>query len=294
MANHADQAADPFNPLLKKPKKKKKNKERLDVLLVEKVFFASRENAKRHIMAGIVLVNNVPVDKPGTRVPVDAPIRLKGKVMPYVGRGGYKLEKAIKTFNLDLTGCVMADIGASTGGFTDCALQHHAAKVYAIDVGYNQLDWKLRNDSRVINMEKTNIKNVSLETLGEPVDFVSTDISFISVLKIIPAVKSILKPDGHLVILIKPQFEAGREQVGKGGLVHDPAVHREVIRHVASAFEEEGFAIQGLTWSPIKGGTGNIEFLACLTWQKEGEPVHPLSDEQIAQCVADAHEQLKG
>ena len=208
----------------------KVKKERLDVLLVEQGFFNSRENAKRHIMEGIILVNNVPVDKAGTKVPSDAEIRIKGHIMPYVGRGGYKLEKALKFFKIDLNGKVVADIGASTGGFTDCALQNGAVKVYAIDVGTNQLDWKLRTDQRVINMEKTNIKLVTLETLGEPVDFVCTDISFISVTKIIPAVKSILKPDGSIAALIKPQFEAGREKVGKGGIVRDPEVHKEVIR----------------------------------------------------------------
>ena len=171
----------------------KVKKERLDVMLVEQGFFDSRENAKRHIMAGIILVNDVPVDKAGTKIPVDAKLRIKGHVMPYVGRGGYKLEKAIKTFGIDMKGKVMADIGASTGGFTDCALQNGAAKVFAIDVGTNQLDWKLRSHPQVINMEKTNIKVVTEETLGEKVDLVSTDVSFISVLKIIPAVKSILK-----------------------------------------------------------------------------------------------------
>lgn len=285
-----------FNPLLKERAKvkKKKNKERLDVLLVERGFFKTREMAKRHIMAGIILVDNVPVDKAGTKVPVNAPIRIKGHVMPYVGRGGYKLEKAIKEFHIDLKDKVMADIGASTGGFTDCALQHHAKKVFAIDVGYNQLDWKLRTDSRVINMEKTNIKNVSLETLGEQVDFISTDISFISVLKIIPAVKSILKKDGSLVILIKPQFEAGREKVGKGGIVHDRKVHEEVIRHVIDVFDENGFEVEDITWSPIKGGSGNIEFLAYIRWKPDGKPLHTISDEEIEAYVNEAHEKLKG
>lgn len=269
----------------------KKKKERLDVLLVEKGFFESRENAKRHIMAGIILVNDVPVDKAGTKVPVDASLRIKGHVMPYVGRGGFKLEKALHTFPISMDGAVMADIGASTGGFTDCALQNGAAKVFAIDVGTNQLDWKLRSDSRVVDLEKTNIKNVTRETLGETVDFISTDVSFISVLKIIPASQSILKESGNMVILIKPQFEAGREKVGKGGIVKDPEVHEEVVRDTLQGFEEEGFYAWGLTFSPIKGGSGNIEFLA---WLRKEAPAEPITDEQIHRVVQEAHESLKG
>lgn len=270
-------------------------KERLDVLLVKEGFFNSRENAKRHIMAGIILVNDVPVDKPGTQVPEDAQIRIRGKVMPYVGRGGYKLEKAIQEFHLELQGLVVADIGASTGGFTDCALQHGAAKVFAIDVGHNQLDWRLRNDSRVVNLEKTNIKGVTVETLGEQVDLIVTDISFISVLKIMPAARSILKKDGAMVILIKPQFEAGREQVGKGGIVRDPEIHQAVICDVVKKAAEEGFLTEQLTYSPIKGGTGNIEFLALLRWMPTPAPAVPgPSGEKIACLVRDAHQMLKG
>ncbi len=268
----------------------KVKKERLDVLLVEQGFFDSRENAKRHIMAGIILVNDVPVDKAGTKVPADARLRIKGHVMPYVGRGGYKLEKAIKTFGIDMTGKVMADIGASTGGFTDCALQNGAAKVFAIDVGTNQLDWKLRSNPQVVNMEKTNIKVVTEETLGEKVDLVSTDVSFISVLKIIPAVKSILKEDGAMAILIKPQFEAGKEKVGKGGIVRDAKVHEEVIADTLAAFEEEGFYTWDLTFSPIKGGSGNIEFLAYLKWEKPETAVDLM---KIHEVVEEAHETLK-
>lgn len=271
----------------------KVKKERLDVLLVEQGFFASRENAKRHIMAGIVLVNDFPVDKPGTKIPRDARLRIKGEVMPYVGRGGYKLAKAIEHWAIPMEGVVMADIGASTGGFTDCALQNGAKKVYAIDVGYNQLDWKLRTDERVVNLEKTNIKDVTLETLGEPVDMIATDISFISVLKIMPAAREILKKDGVMVILIKPQFEAGREKVGKGGIVRDPKVHEEVIADTVRAAAEEGFLTTGLTYSPIKGGSGNIEFLARLVWMPEEGGELP-SDEEIKNLVADAHAALKG
>ena len=270
-------------------------KERLDVLLVEQGFFESRENAKRHIMAGIVLVNDFPVDKPGTKVPRDARLRIKGQVMPYVGRGGYKLEKAIQYFQIPVKGMVMADIGASTGGFTDCALQHGAAKVFAIDVGYNQLDWKLRQNPQVVNMEKTNIKDVTLSMTGEQVDLIATDISFISVLKIMPAARDILKPDGIMAILIKPQFEAGREKVGKGGIVRDPLVHEEVIGHVLRQAAEEGFRTTGLTWSPIKGGSGNIEFLACLRRIPEGYEgeLFP-GPEEIRHIVSDAHTELKG
>ena len=268
----------------------KVKKERLDVMLVEQGFFDSRENAKRHIMAGIILVNDVPVDKAGTKIPVDAKLRIKGHVMPYVGRGGYKLEKAIKTFGIDMKGKVMADIGASTGGFTDCALQNGAAKVFAIDVGTNQLDWKLRSHPQVINMEKTNIKVVTEEMLGEKVDLVSTDVSFISVLKIIPAVKSILKEDGAMAILIKPQFEAGKDKVGKGGIVREPEIHEEVVSDTLAAFEAEGFHCWDLTFSPIKGGSGNIEFLAYLKWEK---PQEAISEERIRQVVEEVHETLK-
>lgn len=273
----------------------KVKKERLDVLLVEQGFFESRENAKRHIMAGIILVNDMPVDKPGTKIPADARLRIKGHVMPYVGRGGYKLEKALRYFHLPMEGIVMADIGASTGGFTDCALQNGAAKVYAIDVGYNQLDWKLRQDARVVNLEKTNIKDVTLDTLGEPVDMIATDISFISVLKIMPAAHSILKPDGRMVILIKPQFEAGRDKVGKGGIVRDPSVHRDVIAEVLRRAAEEGFMTDGLTWSPIKGGSGNIEFLALLRRMPEPPPSVPYPSDEAVRCIVeDAHRALKG
>lgn len=271
----------------------KVKKERLDVLLVEQGFFDSRENAKRHIMEGIILVNDVPVDKPGTKVPSDCRLRIKGHIMPYVGRGGYKLEKAIKTFHLDLENKIMADIGASTGGFTDCALQNGASKVYAIDVGTNQLDWKLRSNPQVINLEKTNIKEVTLDMLGEPVDFISADISFISVLKIIPAVNSILKENGSMIILIKPQFEAGKEKVGKGGIIRDKTIHEEVIRDTLSAFDTAGFSTCGLTYSPIKGGSGNIEFLALLQ-KKLSDSEKSFDMNSIHSVVEEAHFNLKG
>ena len=266
----------------------KVKKERLDVLLVEQGFFNSRENAKRHIMAGIILVDNMPVDKPGTKVYIDSELRIKGKTMPYVGRGGYKLEKALESFNIDLNNSVMMDIGASTGGFTDCALQKGAKKVFAVDVGTNQLDWKLRSDCRVVNMEKTNIKEVTLERIGEKVDFISTDISFISVLKIIPAVNLILKDDGNLVILIKPQFEAGKEKVQKGGIVKDSQVHRDVILKVLEKFEESGLYTWGLTYSPIKGGSGNIEFLA---WLRKIQ-CSDINNKSVENVVLSAHKEL--
>lgn len=272
-------------------RKVKTEKERLDVLLVEKGFFASRENAKRHIMEGIILVDDVPVDKAGTRVPVDSHIRIKGHIMPYVGRGGYKLKKALDVFLIDLKGRTMADIGASTGGFTDCALQNGASKVYAIDVGTNQLAWKLRQDARVVNLEKTNIKDVSEATLGEKVDFISTDISFISVLKIIPAVHSILKEDGSMVVLIKPQFEAGRDKVGKGGIVRDPQTHEEVIADTLKGFAEKGIYPWGLTYSPITGGSGNIEFLAYLRLKKPPEEL--VGESVVRATVKEAHLNFK-
>lgn len=268
--------------------KNKVKKERLDVLLVEHGFFNSRENAKRHIMAGIILVDNMPVDKPGTKVYIDSELRIKGKIMPYVGRGGYKLEKALESFNIDLNNSVMMDIGASTGGFTDCALQKGAKKVFAVDVGTNQLDWKLRSDCRVVNMEKTNIKEVTLERIGEKVDFISTDISFISVLKIIPAVNLILKDDGNLVILIKPQFEAGKEKVQKGGIVKDSQVHCDVILKVLEKFEESGLYTWGLTYSPIKGGSGNIEFLA---WLRKNQ-CSDINNKSVENVVLSAHKEL--
>lgn len=269
--------------------KNKVKKERLDVLLVERGFFNSRENAKRHIMAGIILVDNMPVDKPGTKVYIGSELRIKGKIMPYVGRGGYKLEKALESFDIDLNNSVMMDIGASTGGFTDCALQKGARKVFAVDVGTNQLDWKLRSDCRVVNMEKTNIKEVTLERIGEKVDFISTDISFISVLKIIPAVNLILKDDGNLVILIKPQFEAGKEKVQKGGIVKDSQVHRDVILKVLEKFEESGLYTWGLTYSPIKGGSGNIEFLA---WLRKNQ-CSDINNKSVENVVLSAHKELE-
>ena len=218
-------------------------KKRLDVVLVEKGLAASREKAKALIMAGKVLVDNNKIDKAGTEINPDLPIRLLGQDIPYVSRGGLKLEKALQVFPVDLAGRVVADIGASTGGFVDCALQNGAAKVFAIDVGYNQLDWKLRSDARVVSMEKTNARYLEADSLGEMVDVVTTDVSFISRDKILPPAMTFLKEGGHVLALIKPQFEAGREKVGKKGVVRDPAVHQEVIEKILNLCQAINLAV---------------------------------------------------
>ncbi|CAI6055726.1 Hemolysin A [Cohnella sp. JJ-181] len=233
------------------------------MLLVEQGFFESREKAKAAIMAGLVLVGTEQVDKAGTKIPRDAALTVKGAVHPYVSRGGLKLEKAIREFGIDLQGAAMLDIGASTGGFTDCALQHGASFVYAIDVGYNQLDWRLRQEPRVRVMERCNFRHMTPDQLTGPTPvFASIDVSFISLKLILPALRPLLAPGAGTVALIKPQFEAGREQVGKSGVVRDSAVHLNVLREVLSAAAEQGFSLRGLTYSPITGGEGNIEFLA--------------------------------
>lgn len=239
-------------------------KERLDVLLVNQGLSPSRERAKATIMAGLVLVDGQKVDKAGTMVPENAAITICGDSIGYVSRGGLKLAKAIEEFNIDLTGKVMADIGASTGGFTDCALKNGARRVYAIDVGYGQLAWSLRTDERVINLERTNIRNVTPADIGEELDFASIDVAFISLAKVLPATKALLAAHGEVVALIKPQFEAGREKVGKKGVVRDPLVHQEVIEKVFTTARELGFVPIGLTYSPVKGPEGNIEYLAHL------------------------------
>jgi len=239
-------------------------KERLDILLVEKGLAGSRERAKRMIMAGEVLVDGQKVDKAGTTVKREAEIRLLGNDIPYVSRGGLKLAKAMETFGLSLVGKTAADIGASTGGFTDCMLQNGAVKVYAIDVGYGQLAWKLRTDERVVNMERTNIRNVTAEMLEGHIDFASIDVAFISLTKVLPVAYELLKDEGEIAALIKPQFEAGKEKVGKKGVVRDPAVHLEVVENIVAFSRELGFAVRGLTFSPVKGPEGNIEYLVWL------------------------------
>lgn len=238
-------------------------KKRLDVLLTERGLAPSREKAKALIMAGIVYVNNQKEDKAGTSFPEDAVVEVRGQGLRYVSRGGLKLEKAMQTFPIDLKGRYCMDIGASTGGFTDCMLQNGAAGVYAIDVGYGQLDWKLREDPRVVCMEKTNFRYVTPDDLDPErmPDFASVDVSFISLSKILPPAHAILPVGGEMVCLIKPQFEAGREKVGKKGVVRDPQVHVEVIENVLKIAEDAGFEVLGLSWSPIRGPEGNIEYL---------------------------------
>ncbi|ACT00969.1 TlyA family RNA methyltransferase [Paenibacillus sp. JDR-2] len=259
-------------------------KERIDVLLVERGFYESREKAKAAVMAGLVLVNNEPVDKGGMKVPREAEIKVKGAIHPYVSRGGLKLEKAIRSFDIDLSGRVMLDIGASTGGFTDCALQHGASFVYAIDVGYNQLDWSLRQDERVRVMERTNFRYAQPADLnGPPPTFASIDVSFISLKLILPALSGLLSVGSGIVALIKPQFEAGREKVGKSGVVREPSVHKEVLETVLKTASELGYKLQNLTFSPITGGEGNIEFLAYWTW--ENEPNGSTHDEEAIKDV---------
>lgn len=239
-------------------------KERLDVLMVQKNLAQSREKAKALIMSGIVYVNGQKEDKAGTAFEDTAAIEVRGNTLPYVSRGGLKLEKAMTHFGLNLEGKVCMDVGASTGGFTDCMLQNGAVKVFAVDVGHGQLDWKLRNDPRVVCMERTNIRYVTPEQIGEPVDFASIDVSFISLTKVLGPVREILREGGQIVCLIKPQFEAGREKVGKKGVVREPGVHLEVIRMVADFARVGGFDLLDLEYSPIKGPEGNIEYLLHL------------------------------
>ncbi|HIC93877.1 MAG TPA: TlyA family RNA methyltransferase [Anaerolineae bacterium] len=255
-------------------------KKRLDVLLVERGLVESRERGKRLIMAGQVLVEGRVVDKPGAKVPVDADIRLRTK-LPYVSRGGIKLAAALEAFGVDVEGAVAADVGASTGGFTDCLLQRGARRVYAIDVGYGQLAWRLRRDPRVVVMERTNVRY--LDSLPEPVDLATVDVSFISLELVLPKVMGWLKPGGEIIALIKPQFEAGREKVGKGGVVRDPEVHRAVLGKILGWAVDHGLAVRGLIPSPIKGPAGNVEFLVHLR-RGPGETSIDI-EEAIARCV---------
>ena len=265
-------------------------KERLDALLMNRALFESRAKAQAAIMAGQVLVNEQKIDKPGTPVAPDVQIRLLGNKLPFVSRGGLKLAKALQIFPISVEGKVVADIGASTGGFTDCALQNGAAKVYAIDVGYGQLAWKLRSDERVVNMERTNVRNVTPEVLGELVDLASIDVAFISLEKVLPAVYEMLQPEGQVVALIKPQFEAGKEKVGKKGVVRDPRVHEEVIFRVVAFARDMGFVPMRLTYSPIKGPEGNIEYLVWLS--KDASAESQVDDALILDTVAKAHGSL--
>lgn len=266
-------------------------KERLDVLLVEKGFFQSREKARGAIMAGVVYVNNSKEDKPGTKFGSDISIAVRENVMPYVSRGGLKLEKAMKEFGVQLEGKTAMDIGASTGGFTDCMLKNGAVKVFAVDVGYGQLAWELRNDPRVVCMERTNIRYVKPEDIGVSLDFASIDVSFISLKKVLPVAKELTGENGEIVCLIKPQFEAGREKVGKHGVVREPETHKEVIEAITSFSMDQGLCIKGLSFSPIKGPEGNIEYLLYLS--KSGQQMNlDAVKTQIEKIVAESHSNL--
>lgn len=267
-----------------------KIKKRLDVLLLEQGYADSRTKAQAIIMSGSVYVQGQKADKPGVSYEENVVIEVRGAACPYVSRGGLKLEKALRDFGIDPTGYVCSDSGASTGGFTDCLLQQGAKKVFAIDVGYGQLDWKIRSDPRVVVMERTNVRYVTAEQLGEPLDLSVVDVSFISLKIVLPVIKTFLKPEsGQVLCLIKPQFEAGKEKVGKKGVVRDPAVHKEVLDDFVALTKDIGFHILGLTFSPVKGPEGNIEFLAhlSLSGQKKMIP-------DTEKVVQDAHETLKG
>ena len=265
-------------------------KERLDVLLVKRQLAQSREKAKAIIMSGIVYVDGQKEDKAGAVFEEKVNIEVRGNTLPFVSRGGLKLDKAFRVFPIDVKGCVCLDIGASTGGFTDCMLQNGAVKVFAIDVGYGQLAWSLRQDERVVNMERTNVRNVTPVDIGELLDLASIDVAFISLEKVLPAVIGILKAQGEIVALIKPQFEAGKEKVGKKGVVRDPAVHQEVIFKVLSEAKELGLTPTALTYSPVKGPEGNIEYLVWLL--KGAENAEEVPDELVLETVKAAHAKL--
>ena len=264
-----------------------KDKERLDVLLFENGWADSRSKAQALIMAGLVYVDGQKVDKPGTALERSRAIEVRGAACPYVSRGGLKLEKALRDFGVDPTGYVCSDSGASTGGFTDCLLQQGARKVFAIDVGYGQLAWKIRNDPRVVCMERTNIRNVTLEDLGEPLDLSVVDVSFISLKLVLPVIYRLLKPEGQVLCLIKPQFEAGKDKVGKKGVVREPEIHREVLEQFIQTARDQGFTLRNLTFSPVKGPEGNIEFLGHLS-KLPGEAYAA----DPARIVSQAHETL--
>ncbi len=266
-----------------------KNKKRLDVLLVDNGYADTRTKAQAIIMSGVVYVNGQKMDKPGTFFEEGISIEVRSAACPYVSRGGLKLEKALRDFGIVPEGYVCSDSGASTGGFTDCLLQKGASKVFAIDVGYGQLDWKIRSDPRVVVMERTNIRYVTPEQLGEPLDLSVIDVSFISLKIVLPVVKTFLKPTGQVVCLIKPQFEAGREKVGKKGVVREPQTHKQVLDDFVAMATQIGFAVLGLTFSPVKGPEGNIEFLAHLTLENK-EGIRPDTEA----IVSNAHNSLKG
>ncbi|MCI8525804.1 MAG: TlyA family RNA methyltransferase [Oscillospiraceae bacterium] len=266
-----------------------KQKMRLDLLLVERGLAESRTKAQAVIMSGEVYVAGQKADKPGMSYDAAAPVEVRGRGCPYVSRGGWKLEKALRDFGVDPAGLVCSDSGASTGGFTDCLLQQGAAKVFAIDVGYGQLAWKLRQDPRVVCMERTNIRYVTPEDLGEPLDLSVVDVSFISLGLVLPVLQKLLRPTGQVLCLIKPQFEAGREKVGKRGVVRDPAVHREVLEQFTALADTLGLTIRNLTFSPVKGPEGNIEFLGHLSMEPGTHRIP-----ELASLVAEAHKALRG
>lgn len=268
-------------------------KERLDILLVKRGLAPSREKAKAMIMEGNVFVENQREDKAGTSIPENAKIEIKGNTLKYVSRGGLKLEKAMNHFDIELQNKVCMDIGASTGGFTDCMLQNGASKVYAIDVGYGQFAWKLRNDERVVCLEKTNVRYVTHEQVPDEGDFASIDVSFISLTKVLPAVLGVLGEKGQLVCLIKPQFEAGREKVGKKGVVRDSSVHREVIEMIVEYARTQSLGILGLDFSPIKGPEGNIEYLIYLDKSRSGMHEDEVQA-RVDTVVAQSHKILSG
>ena len=262
-------------------------KERLDVLITKRGLLPSREKAKSYIMSGVVYVNGQKEDKPGMQVEDDVKIHIREK-MKYVSRGGYKLEKAMEVFPISLNGKITMDVGASTGGFTDCMLQNGAKKVYAVDVGYGQLAWSLRQDPKVISMEKTNIRYVTRDQIVDDIDFISIDVSFISLTKILQPLQGLLKKEGEIVALVKPQFEAGRENVGKKGVVRDPKVHEQVIEMVLTYARKIGYGVFGIDYSPIKGPEGNIEYLIYLKNNRQGIEVNNQT-KKIAKVVELSH-----
>lgn len=264
-------------------------KVRLDQLVFDQGLSESRERAKAIIMSGVVYVNGQRADKPGAQVAPDVKIEVRGNTLPYVSRGGFKLEKALKVFPVDPTGLTCIDCGASTGGFTDVLLQNGAAKVYAVDVGYGQLAWSLRTDDRVVNLERTNFRHITEEQVPEPIDFASVDVSFISLKHIFPNLHLLLRPHGQAVCLIKPQFEAGRDKVGKKGVVREAATHLEVVERVIGMAIENGFSVLGLEFSPVKGPEGNIEYLLYVE-KSEAPVVAPEVDP--AALVGRSHEAL--
>ncbi len=261
---------------------------RLDQLVFDRGLTESRERAKTTIMSGLVFVNGQRVDKPGTPVAEDADVVVHGAALPFVSRGGLKLDKALKVFPVDPAGKVCIDCGASTGGFTDVLLQHGAARVYAVDVGYGQLAWKLRQDPRVVNIERTNLRYIDAERIPEPLDLAVMDVSFISVRLVLPAVQKLLKPEAELICLIKPQFEAGRESVGKKGVVRDSGVHEAVLHEILDFADKAGLCVLGLDFSPIKGPEGNIEYIC---YMKNCD--QPAAEVDIAATVAASHQVLK-